>query len=59
MKEVPHTGRPTPDRIQADDPEQLRIWSNSLGVSPAELKRIIVEVGNDPDKVRAYLNTRA
>jgi hypothetical protein len=37
----------------------LREWSNRLGVSPAELRRIISEVGNDPDKVRAYLNTRA
>ena len=48
-----------PKRIRADQPEQLREWSNRLGVSPAELRRIISEVGNDPDKVRAYLNTRA
>lgn len=30
-----------------------------LGISQSELLRIISEVGNDPDKVRAYLNTRA
>ena len=59
MTEVPRSGKPDIVRIHADDPEQLREWSNSLGVSQAELKRIITEVGDDPDKVRAYLNTRA
>jgi hypothetical protein len=46
-------------RIRVDQPDQLREWANRLGVSAAELQRIISEVGNDPDKVRAYLNTRA
>jgi hypothetical protein len=59
MTEVPSSRKPDTERIRADDPEQLRQWSNSLGVSQAELKRIITEVGDDPDKVRAYLNTRA
>jgi hypothetical protein len=59
MIEVPRPHRPDIERIRADNPEQLRQWANSLGVSPAELKRIITEVGDDPDKVRAYLNTRA
>lgn len=40
-------------------PDLLREWAQSLGVSPAELKRIMAEVGPDLDKVRAYLNTRA
>jgi hypothetical protein len=59
VTEVPRSGKPEIERIRADDPEQLRKWSNSLGVSQAELKRIITEVGDDPDKVWAYLNTRA
>lgn len=54
---IPHAF--DPQRIRADQPEQLREWSNRLGVSPAELRRIVSEVGNDPDQVRAYLNTRA
>jgi hypothetical protein len=57
--EAPRSTSPETQRIRADDPEQLRQWSNRLGVSPAELKRIISEVGDDADKVWAYLNTRA
>jgi len=59
MTEAPHPGKPVPERIHADQPGNLREWSNRLGVSVAELGRIITEVGEDPDKVRAYLNTRA
>jgi hypothetical protein len=59
MNQVPRPAAFDAQRIRADQPEQLREWSNRLGVSPAELRRIISEVGNDPDKVRAYLNTRA
>lgn len=59
MNEVPRPTAFDSQRIRADQSEQLREWSNRLGVSPAELRRIVSEVGNDPDKVRAYLNTRA
>lgn len=59
MTEAPGAPKPDSERIRADQPEQLREWSHRLGVSVAELKRIISEVGGDPDKVRAYLNTRA
>jgi len=48
-----------PQRIRTDDPDQLRQWAQRLGVSAAELKRIVSEVGSHPDKVLAYLNTRA
>ena len=59
MTEVPRPDKPDTERINVGQPEQLRDWSNRLGVSVAELVRIIAEVGDDPDKVRAYLNTRA
>jgi len=59
MNEVPRPEKADMERIRPDDPEQLQRWSSNLGVSQAELKRIITEVGGDPDKVRAYLNTRA
>jgi hypothetical protein len=59
VNEAPGSRKPDSEHIRADQPEQLREWSNRLGVSVAELKRIISEVGDDPDKVRAYLNTRA
>ena len=58
MTEVPRPNEFDAERIRADQPAQLREWSNRLGVSPAELQRIVVEVGNNPDKVRAYLNNR-
>lgn len=59
MNEVPREGNHDPERIRADQPDNLRAWSNRLGVSVSELQRIMAEVGDDPDKVRAYLNTRA
>ena len=59
MTQVPHSGKPENERIRTDQPDQLREWSNRLGVSSAELERIVAEVGDDADKVRAYLNTRA
>ena len=59
MTDVLGPGKPDSEHIRADRPDDLREWSNRLGVSVAELKRIITEVGDDPDKVRAYLNTRA
>ena len=58
MNEVPRSSEFDAERIRTDQPAQLREWSNRLGVSPAELSRIIAEVGNNPDKVRAYLNNR-
>ena len=58
MTEVPRSSEFDEERIRTDQPAQLREWSNRFGVSTAELRRIIVEVGNHPDKVRAYLNNR-
>ena len=58
MTEVPRQSEFDEERIRVDQPAQLREWSNRLGVSPAELRRIVVEVGNNADKVRAYLNNR-
>lgn len=51
--------RPEKERIRAYKPDELREWSNRLGVGTSELERIIAEVGDDPDKVRTYLNNRA
>lgn len=59
MLEPSRPSKPDAERIRIDKPEELREWSNRLGVSTSELKRIIAEVGDDADKVRNYLNTRA
>lgn len=59
MNLAPDPDKADPGHIRPDDLENLREWSACFGVSVAELARIITEVGRDPDKVRAYLNTRA
>lgn len=59
MNQVADPGQGDPGHIRPDEPDNLREWSARLGVSVAELTRIITEVGRDPDEVRAYLNTRA
>lgn len=59
MNQPPDPGQAGPEHIRPDDPENLRDWAARLGIGVAELTRIIAEAGRDPDKVRAYLNTRA
>lgn len=59
MNPAPDPDKADPEHIRPDDPENLREWAARFGVSVAELTRIIAEAGRDPDKVRAYLNTRA
>ena len=56
---MPTSRKPDSSHIRIDEPEELREWANRLGVSVAELQRIMAEVGDDPEKVWAYLNTRA
>lgn len=58
MSEAPDPGKDDPEHIRPDEPGNLREWAARFGVSVAELTRIIAEAGRDPDKVRAYLNTR-
>lgn len=59
MDDLPNREKLNFGKLCTDDLEQLRMWSNNLGVSQAELKRVVAEVGGDLDKIRAYLNTRA
>ncbi len=59
MNEVPLGNKADSENSRSHDAEQLQAMSNNLGISEAELTRILDEVGGDPDKVRAYLNTRA
>lgn len=59
MNLAPDAGKADPGDIRPDELENLREWAARFGISVAELTRIVSEVGRDPDKVRAYLNTRA
>jgi len=41
--------------IDAERPELLIRWSRALGVSPQQLQRAVLAVGNNPDIVRRHV----
>lgn len=49
------SARHSPDnrRIDVNDPDELRHWSKSLGVTPEQLKQLVSRVGTSAEKVRA------
>ena len=49
------TGSPDRDRINMSEDYEVRDWSESLGVTPEQLKEAVNAVGNSADKVREYL----
>jgi hypothetical protein len=48
-------GRPDRDRIDMNDPDEVRNWTKSLGVSKEELQRAVEAVGNAAGKVYDFL----
>jgi Protein of unknown function (DUF3606) len=48
-------GSPDRDRIDMSDPDEVRNWTQSLGVSKEELQRAVEAAGTQADKVRDYL----
>jgi hypothetical protein len=48
-------GRPDRDRIDMNDPDEVRNWTQSLGVTKEELQRAVEAVGNTAGKVYDYL----
>jgi hypothetical protein len=49
-------GSPDRDRIDLNDPDEVRNWTKSLGVSKEELERAVQAAGsNVADKVREHL----
>ncbi|HET6526848.1 DUF3606 domain-containing protein [Sphingopyxis sp.] len=50
-------GSPDRDRISLSEDYEVRDWTNSLGVSEAELREAVDAVGNNAGHVRAYLKT--
>jgi hypothetical protein len=48
-------GSPDRDRIDVHDPNEVRNWSKSLGVSPEKLKEAVAQVGTSASKVREHL----
>ena len=50
-----NSGSPDRDRIDLNDPDEVRNWTQSLGVSREELQRAVEAVGNTAGKVYDYL----
>jgi hypothetical protein len=51
-------GNPDRSRIDINDPDEVRNWTKSLGVSKEELERAVAAAGTQADKVREYLGNR-
>jgi len=53
------TKRGAPDRrmIDINDPDEVRNWSESLGVSKDQLEQAVHAVGTTAAKVREYLGS--
>jgi uncharacterized protein DUF3606 len=50
-----HTGSPDRDRISLSEDYEVRYWSNKFGVSTDQLKKVVREVGDNPQAVEDYL----
>jgi len=48
-------GFPDRDRIDMNDPDEVRNWTQSLGVTKEELQRAVEAVGTTAGKVYDYL----
>lgn len=48
-------GSPDRDRIDLGDPDEVRNWMKSLGVTKEELERAVKAAGTQADKVRQHL----
>ena len=48
-------GSPDRDRIDMNDPDEVRNWTKSLGVSREQLEQAVRAVGDRADKVRSHL----
>ena len=53
--DINNIGSPDRDRISLSEDYEIRDWTQSLGVSEAELREAVDAVGNSADAVRAYL----
>ena len=52
-------GSPDRDRIDINDPDEVRNWTQSLGVTKEELQRAVQAAGDRAEKVREFLRGRS
>ena len=50
-------GAPDRDRIDIHDPDEVRNWTKSLGVTKEELQQAVQAVGDRAEKVREHLRS--
>ena len=50
-------GAPDRDRIDILDPDEVRNWTKSLGVSKEKLQEAVQAVGDRAEKVREHLRS--
>ena len=50
-------GMPDRNRIDLNDPDEVRNWTKSLGVTQDQLEQAVHAVGATADKVREYLTS--
>lgn len=50
-----HRGTPDRDLIDLNDPDEVRNWTRSLGVTKDELQRAVEAVGNSSVKVYDHI----
>jgi hypothetical protein len=48
-------GSPDSDRIDLNDPDEVRNWTKSLGVTKEELQKAVEAAGTTAERVRDYL----
>jgi hypothetical protein len=51
-------GSPDRDRIDMNDPDEVRNWTQSLGVTREELERAVQAAGPVASRVREHLGKR-
>ena len=50
-------GAPDRDRIDIHDPDEVRNWTKSLGVTKEQLQQAVQAVGDRAEKVREHLRS--
>nr|WP_257386362.1 DUF3606 domain-containing protein [Tahibacter caeni] len=53
-----HSGPPDPSLINLNQAHEVRYWTKELGVTEAQLRAAVREVGHSTSKVRAYLKLK-
>ena len=51
-------GSPDSDRIDINDPDEVRNWTKALGVTKEELEAAVRAAGTQASKVREHLGKR-